>query len=316
MSLRTLTLSALLGLSLTWMLPVAVAQSTPETQPLATRGGISVTGADLEAKFGDLAESDRIVSLQDTNRLAMLIDSTLLTLQMADKGREAGLDQDPLIRRQMELAAMEILADHALRLQLQHTETGDRAKALEAYAREQYLANRESFNIPPVVQVRHLLIANEGRSSMEQEAQAQALLKQAKEGADFEALVMEHSDDGSKRNNRGLIDVTPDDRIDPTFADAARALTNDMPYSGIVRTAYGVHILKLERRTEGRERSFDEVKDSLIISLERRFEENRKQKALAELRADAPSHDEDAIGAFLDSLSDRQRRLAESAKAE
>ncbi len=290
----------------------AQAQMHPSEAPLAWRGDTKVTGRDLEAKLADLSEADRISSLLSTDRLALLMDATLLTLQMAETAKAAGLDTDPVVQRQMELAAMEVLADHALRMELTRQAPADREKALESYARERYLANRETFNVPAVTRVRHLLITHDRRADGEAEALANELHARAVAGEDFEQLVMEYSDDLSKRNNAGIIDVMPSANLDTSFVKAANALSAQTPYSGVVRTAFGMHILHFLERTAGEERSFDQVKDSLMNSLDRRFEESRKQTLLANLRADAPNHDEQAIGTYLDSLTRRQQALQTS----
>jgi parvulin-like peptidyl-prolyl isomerase len=292
-----------------------LAQMNPSDAPLAWRGDVKVTGRDLEAKLADLSESDRIVTLQGSDRLALLIDATLLTLQMAEKAKAAGVDSDPVVQRQMELAAMEVLADHALRLELTTQDPADRQKALEAYARERYLANRETFNVPAVTRVRHLLITSDRRAEGEPEELANELLAKVAAGEDFEQLVMEYSDDISKRTNGGIIDVSPNANLDTGFVKAASALTEQAPFSGVVRTAFGLHILQLLERTPGEERSFDQVKDKLMASLDRRFDEGRKQSLLANLRAETPNHDEQAIATYLDSLARRQRAL-ESASGE
>jgi parvulin-like peptidyl-prolyl isomerase len=126
---------------------------------------------------------------------------------------------------------------------------------------------------------------------------------------------MEYSDDISKRTNGGIIDVSPNANLDTGFVKAASALTEQAPFSGVVRTAFGLHILQLLERTPGEERSFDQVKDKLMASLDRRFDEGRKQSLLANLRAEKPNHDEQAIATYLDSLARRQRAL-ESASGE
>jgi hypothetical protein len=287
----------------------ASAQFEPAAAPLASRGGVSVSGRDLEAKLGDMDEASRLVSLQKSDRLGLLMDSTLLTLQMAEQGRQLGLDQDPLIKRQMELAAMEVLSNHVARHEMSQMSEAERLKGLESYAREQWLANRVSFDIPTVVKVSHVLVGKEGREEEEMTRLAEELLQRARDGEDFSKLVQDYSEDRSKHRNNGVIDVTEQGDLVESFKLAAFALTPEAPLSGLVETSYGLHILKLEERTEGQERSFDEVKGSLMDAMARRYDERRKQLLLSRLRADEPAHDEEAIGKYLDSLAARLRQM-------
>jgi parvulin-like peptidyl-prolyl isomerase len=204
---------------------------------------------------------------------------------------------------------MEVLSNHVARHEMSQMSEAERLKGLESYAREQWLANRVSFDIPTVVKVSHVLVGKEGREEEEMTRLAEELLQRARNGEDFSKLVQDYSEDRSKHRNNGVIDVTEQGDLVESFKLAAFALTPEAPLSGLVETSYGLHILKLEERTEGQERSFDEVKGSLMDAMARRYDERRKQLLLSRLRADEPAHDEEAIGKYLDSLAARLRQM-------
>ena len=269
---------------------------------LATRGEASATGLDLLAKLGERNQEARAAALLKRERLFKLMDSVLLTRQLASEGRAMGLEKDPVVQREMELAAEEILANHAMAVKLAEHASGDNSKALEQYALERYTANRQAYEVPPTIRVRHLLVSNEGRNTEEQTQRINELLERAKGGEDFEALVMEYSDDPSRRVNAGIIEIQNPELLDKAFAEAAMKLSVMAPWSEPVRSAFGLHIIRFENRIPGEQRTFEQVKDSLIASLGAQFEERQRQKFMSDLRSADPQYHEEAIEEFLDSL--------------
>ncbi|HHJ81420.1 MAG TPA: peptidylprolyl isomerase, partial [Candidatus Tenderia electrophaga] len=92
---------------------------------------------------------------------------------------------------------------------------------------------------------------------------AEALLKQISEGASFEALARENSDDIGTANAGGDLGfLSQDSMIDPAYAEAAFALTEGA-VSDVIKSAYGFHIIKLEAVNDSQVKSFAEVKNDL-----------------------------------------------------
>jgi hypothetical protein len=74
-------------------------------------------------------------------------------------------------------------------------------------------------------------------------AQAQDILKQLQAGGDFAALAQKYSQDGSAANG-GDLGLFSKGQLDPDFEAAAFALQPGQT-SGIVKTQYGYHIIKV-----------------------------------------------------------------------
>ncbi len=74
-------------------------------------------------------------------------------------------------------------------------------------------------------------------------AQAESILKQIQGGADFAALAKQYSQDGSAANG-GDLGLFSKGQLDPDFEAAAFALQPGQT-SGIVKTQYGYHIIKV-----------------------------------------------------------------------
>jgi peptidyl-prolyl cis-trans isomerase D len=75
-------------------------------------------------------------------------------------------------------------------------------------------------------------------------AKAEAVLKRAKAGEDFASLAKKYSDDTGSKDQGGALGAFTRDTMVKEFADAAFALkVGDI--SGLVRTEYGYHIIKV-----------------------------------------------------------------------
>lgn len=92
-------------------------------------------------------------------------------------------------------------------------------------------------------------------------AKAQEILERAKKGDDFAALANEFSEDPgntdpqTKQKKGGLYADTPKGRMVPAFEQAALALEPGQVAPELVETDYGYHILKLEKKGEGKDPS-------------------------------------------------------------
>ena len=92
-------------------------------------------------------------------------------------------------------------------------------------------------------------------------AKAEEILNRAKSGEDFAALANEFSEDPgnmdpqTKEKKGGLYADTPKGRMVPAFEEAALALEPGQVSPNLVETDYGFHIIKLEKKAEGKDAS-------------------------------------------------------------
>jgi peptidyl-prolyl cis-trans isomerase SurA len=112
---------------------------------------------------------------------------------------------------------------------------------------DQFLTQQKSQTQTQQIHLAQLLVAVPDNASSEQvqqlEAKAQALLKQAREGADFSRLAQEHSQ-SQDRANAGQMGLRPVDRYPSLFVEATQKLAVG-ELAGPVRSGAGFHLLKV-----------------------------------------------------------------------
>ncbi len=262
---------------------------------LASRADVNVYPIDLEASLVDLEPGMRAGVLSKPERIERLMDNVLLNRQLAQMAKDAGMDQDPLVQRQMLLAAERALAELAREKELKKR-AGQ--TDFEAYAREQYAVRRDDLKVPPTTVVSHILIATGTLCQEDALARANDVLIKAKGGADFDQLVQDYSDDDSKSSNAGRIEVSTKAALDPAFKSAALALTEPGQLSEPVLSSYGYHIIKMVEQRPGMTPTFDNVKDALMQNLTANYQRRIKDTLLSDLRADDPSINAEAMQSF------------------
>lgn len=146
------------------------------------------------------------------------------------------------------------------------------------------------YNVPEKVRARHILFAVPAGSDDAKVAAIQSEAEQAlaklKDGADFAALATERSDDPGSKASGGDLGLFGRGQMVPPFEEAAFALQEPGALSGVVRTDYGFHILRLEERQAAVSRSYDEVSGELARDLlTREAKKTRARKQADELVA-------------------------------
>ncbi len=150
----------------------------------------------------------------------------------------------------------------------------------DAELRAAYNASMDSFRMPDRVKAQHILIKTEGKSDAEKKqalAKAQDLLKQLKAGANFDELAKKNSDDTSNAPKGGDLGWFVRGQMVPEFDNAAFALKPG-ELSGIVTTAFGYHIIKVNEKENARVKPFEEVKNDLAAEIKKQRITEQMQK--------------------------------------
>jgi len=166
----------------------------------------------------------------------------------------------------------------------------DGGEPTEVDAKEYYDKNRDKYKQKEQVKASHILlkVAKDAIAKVKKAklTLAKKLAKQAKKkNADFAALAKEHSE-GPTKNRGGDLGKFSRGRMVKGFEEAAfKAKAGSIV--GPIETQFGFHVIKVMEKFPARERSFDEVKDSVLTSLKARRKSKATRETLSVLKKEA-----------------------------
>ena len=202
----------------------------------------------------------------DSPELRKAVTNELISRElMAQEAAKKGLDKDPEVMAQADLAKQTVLVGAFIQDYLKaHPVTDEMIKAEYDKLKAQ-IGGKE-------YKVRHILVKTE--------AEAKDILAQLKKGAKFDKLAKEKSNDpGSKEKGGDLSWMTPANVVKP-FGDAMLKLKKGQTTDAPVQSQFGWHIIKLDDERELKAPTLDEVKPQLG----QRLQQEQIQKGVAELR--------------------------------
>ena len=240
----------------------AIGFSTAAAETVATVNGVDIDStvfdAYLESRFqkpAAQATADERATVEQE-----LTDIYLLTTQpKADDFAE-----DPQIKAQLELQYRGTIAQAVAR-DFVATNPATDAEILAEYEAQLEQSPDKQYK------ARHILVQTQG--------EAEALINQLNEGADFEALAKEFSTGPSGPNGGDLGWFAPDQMVKP-FADAVIALDDGAFTSAPVQTQFGWHVVLREESRENEPPTLESVRDAV----KQRVEQTKFQDYMQGLR--------------------------------
>ncbi len=157
---------------------------------------------------------------------------------------------------------------------------------------EQYYNSHISdYRVPERVKVAHILFKTTGETPQQKAAtltKAEKVLAQIRAGANFADMAKKYSDDTSASQGGELGWIQRGQTV-KAFENTAFSLKPGQ-ISGIVKTEYGYHIIKVEAHQMAHVKSFDEVKDSIQAKLEKQDVQAAQQALANKVEQEAAGH--------------------------
>lgn len=248
----------------------APASSTdPEPENVVARvDGQPISAAALDAQVQ--AMSARGQPVQRPRALENLINLTVLGAE----AERQGLPEQPDVAAEIERQRAALLAQHLVRAELAELDLGE-DDLRQAYAeRVEEMEGRE-------YKASHILL--------DEQAQAQSVIEQLAEGADFKALAREHSTGPTGESGGDLGWFQADQMVGP-FADAVRALEPGSYTAEPVQTRFGWHVVLLEDVREMQKPAFEdiqgEIRDDLVSEHVQSYIQSLRDQAEVEITAE------------------------------
>lgn len=283
--------AALLAFALTWNASWAQG-AKPAPATIIEADGVSITALDLAAELSKAPTDVKASLMQQPDALAQLASNLLMRRALAKQAEVAGLAKDPLNQAILQLGKDRVLSD----LQLARLDQTNRPSdmVLEQRAREVYRAETKRFAINEEVKASHILILSTTENA---EAKAAEVLAELKAGKDFEELAKAHSQDPGSGAKGGDLGFFGRGRMVKEFEETAFQLKAG-ELSGVVKSQFGYHIIKVTERKEPGKQPFEEVRDTLYKEVAQKILSEGRVKAGQQIMQAAKTHPE-ALDAFM-----------------
>lgn len=254
--------------------------------------GISITTLDLEAELSKAPPDVKASLMQQPDALAQLASNLLMRRALAKQAEVAGLAKDPLTQAAVQLWKDRVLSDIQLARLDQMNRPSD--MVLEQRARDVYRAETKRFAVNEEVKASHILILSTTENA---EAKAAEVLEELKAGKNFEELAKAHSQDPGSGAKGGDLGFFGRGRMVKEFEETAFAMKPG-ELSGVVKSQFGYHIIKVTERKEPGKQPYEEVRDTLYKEVAQKVQTEARVKAGQQIMQGAKTHPE-ALDAFM-----------------
>jgi hypothetical protein len=264
-----------LGISWAAFAQVEPLQVPLDSDPFAIKGEVAVTHAELDAYLDRIPEKHRGGFLRSNERLGQVLDDMILIRLLANEGIDDGLLERPKVQGGLHQTAKVFLAE-------QYREEYLAEHMLDDYdqqARELYLTEPELFETPRKFTFSHILIERGGdRGELEAINRIQAVYSKLQDGADFDSLVAEYSEDPNAGDNQGQYRTVSTEELEQTVAVALQVLEPGQ-ISEPVFSGHGWHILRLDEEHAPQTRDW-ETAQAEAVEIARNRHRNRLLETL------------------------------------
>lgn len=272
---------ALLG-SLVWLVAGCEGGST-----VGEAGSVAVDGDDVRAILAGLSEPEREALAKDQAALERVVRAELLRRTILQQARDAGFDKEVAIVEQLERARDDALMRAWIREQSSVAKDYPSEQDLKAA----YAANAALLTPPSEYRIAQIFVAlpdgADGGRTRSALAKTTAIAERLGSGADFALLAREYSEHAKSAANGGDVGLLAEDRMLPEIAAAARLLETG-GVGGPVKTAQGLHFVKLLERRSSATPDFEASREALRAALRARRAQELQQGYLATVNGEVP----------------------------
>ncbi|MBI5450575.1 MAG: SurA N-terminal domain-containing protein [Gammaproteobacteria bacterium] len=167
-------------------------------------------------------------------------------------------------------------------LELSAAELQSAIEVTDEALQQMYQEHGSDQSVPEERRASHILIQLDDKadaaSKAKAEGKAKDILARARKGEDFAALARKYSDDPGSASRGGDLDYFARGVMAKPFEEAAFAMKKGA-VSDIVRTSFGLHIIKLTDVRGGQTRPFAELRDTLT----RQYRDQKAEERFFEL---------------------------------
>ncbi len=225
--------------------------SNKDAKVIATVNGSKITSDDFDREVKALPEYIRAMAETPQGKKEM-IDTLVMRELIMQQAAKDGVDKSKEVEEKLAELRKRIVVDTYLKKKVE-TESKISDEELKMF----YDQNLDKFKSGEQIRASHILV--------KREQEAQAVLDQLKKGGTFEELAKTKSADTSAAKGGDLGWFGKGNMV-PAFEKAAFGLKEGQ-LSGIVKSDFGYHIIKLTGKRAAGTRSLDEVKEQIKAAI-------------------------------------------------
>jgi peptidyl-prolyl cis-trans isomerase C len=227
--------------------------------------GVMIPQSRIDAMNRELSSQGQ----PDTDERKQAVKEELVNREvLAQAAQKRGLDKNPDIAAQMEMAKQAVLV-RAL-----FDEEVKKNPITDAMLQQQYEQFKGSMGSNEY-KVRHILV--------DKEDDAKAIIADLNKGGDFAKIAKEKSKDPGSKDNGGDLDWGPSARYVKPFADAVSTMQKGQTTATPVKTDFGYHVIRLDDVRPLQVPPFTELKEQF----RQRAQQQQIQKLVLDLRQKA-----------------------------
>jgi peptidyl-prolyl cis-trans isomerase C len=181
-----------------------------------------------------------------------LLDSMIVRQILLEQAKKDGVDKSKEVSDRLDDLRKRLIVETYLKKKVEKE-----AKVTDEEMKKFYDENKDKFKTGDQVRASHILVKTE--------KEAQDVLAQLKKGGSFEDLAKKFSADSSAAKG-GDLGWFPKGAMVPEFDKVAFSL-KEGEISGIVKTNFGFHIIKVTGKRSAGVRTFEEMKDQIKANL-------------------------------------------------
>ena len=227
--------------------------------------GVTIPQSRIDAMNRELSSQGQ----PDTDERKTAVKEELVNREvLAQAAAKRGLDKNPDIAAQMEMAKQAVLVRALFEEEVKKNPITD------AQLQQQYEQFKGSMGTNEY-KVRHILV--------DKEDDAKQIIADLGKGGDFAKIAKEKSKDPGSKDNGGDLDWGPSARYVKPFADAISSMQKGQTTPAPVKTDFGYHVIRLDDVRPLKVPEFSEMKEQF----RQRAQQQQIQKMVMDLRQKA-----------------------------
>lgn len=252
--------------------------------------GVSMSREELEHIVSQWTPQMKSDAANDIGDRMELLNRALASKKVAMESEQLTAEKDGDAYWQKELMVRQLLQSFMVRRFLASIEMPD----MTDLAKERYATEKDKYAaVPPRRLTSHILIlcptGDENCNREEARAKADQVLAELKAGADFEELVQKYSQDPASKSRNGQFNKwlepgMPRAEVDREYLKAALALEEEGDYSDVVISAFGFHIIRLDKSEDFYYKPFEQVEEQIVADLKQEYGQMRVREYEASYR--------------------------------